>query len=210
MTLSYKEFISESLRLLHTVGNGNRTAKIYKDAEWGEHRVKFYTDGQHHKEADYHTNDKGDAHDTASHWVNQQQESVVTSTNVGKLFPKKRIVDGVTINPTIADPKNKSISESTSELSDAAHELMLHADNDSHLYHSSKVPIMKNLLKKKAKGTYDSGLATKLWGYHADRAAQSYHKQFGTKDQPWHQMFSKSDRHQAASHWEKHTELHDE
>ncbi len=111
--LTFKEFTTESLRLLHTVGNGPRTAKVYKDAEWGEHRVKFFTDGNHHKEADYHTDDKQDAHDTANYWVNEQPktESVVTSTNVCKFFPKKKVVDGVTINPTIPDPKNKSIEE---------------------------------------------------------------------------------------------------
>ncbi len=104
----------------------------------------------------------------------------------------------------------ESLNELTSTpMSDAATELVNHGNNESDLYHNSKLPIMKNLLKKKAKGVYDSHLATKLWGYHADRAAQSYHKQYGTEDQPWHKLFSKEDRMQAAAHWEKHTELHE-
>lgn len=90
------------------------------------------------------------------------------------------------------------------EMSDAAHELVLHADNDSHLHHGSHMPIIHNLKKKMKKGNYDPEKAKKLWGYHADRAAQSYHKQYGDKSQPWHKMFTTHDRKQAASHWEAH------
>lgn len=85
-----------------------------------------------------------------------------------------------------------------------AHELRLHADNDSHLYHSSHQPIMANLAKKMKKGTYDSTKATKLWGYHADRAAQSYHKEHGSPGTKWHQMFPPSVRKLAAKSWEEH------
>lgn len=82
--------------------------------------------------------------------------------------------------------------------SEAARELVLHADNDEHLYRSSHQPIIKNLQKKKAKGIYDHEKATKLWGYHADRAAQSYHKAHGSPNQKWHHMFSTDDRRKAA------------
>ena len=82
--------------------------------------------------------------------------------------------------------------------SEAARELVLHADNDEQLYRSSHQPIIKNLARKKAKGIYDHEKATKLWGYHADRAAQSYHKAHGSSNQKWHQMFSKADRMKAA------------
>jgi hypothetical protein len=37
------------------------TAKVYRDSEWQEWRVKFYVDGAHLVNADYHTNDKVDA-----------------------------------------------------------------------------------------------------------------------------------------------------
>ena len=94
--------------------------------------------------------------------------------------------------------------ETLNEISDNAHELVLHADNDSHLHRSSHTPIMNNLKKKMKKGTYDSEKAKKLWGYHADRAAHSYHKEHGGGHGKWHEMFSKSDRKQAAAHWEAH------
>jgi len=92
----------------------------------------------------------------------------------------------------------------TEEMSDAAHELVLHADNDAHLHHSSHQPIISNLKKKAKKGSYDPEKAKKLWKYHADRAAQSYHKQHGDKHTAWHHMFTTHDRHQAAAHWEAH------
>lgn len=82
--------------------------------------------------------------------------------------------------------------------SEAARELVLHADNDEQLYRSSHQPIIKNLQRKKAKGIYDHEKATKLWGYHADRAAQSYHKAHGSANQKWHHMFSTDDRRKAA------------
>ena len=63
---------------------------------------------------------------------------------------------------------------------------------------------MKNLAKKHAKGVYDSEKAKKLWGYHADRAAQSYAKEHGDKHTPWHKMFTPEHRKEAAAHWEEH------
>jgi ribosomal protein S16 len=94
--------------------------------------------------------------------------------------------------------------EGMEHMSDAAHELVLHADNSSQLYHGSHMPIINNLKKKMKKGTYDSEKAKKLWHYHADRAAQDYHKHYGDKSQPWHKMFTTADRKQAAAHWEHH------
>jgi nuclear transport factor 2 (NTF2) superfamily protein len=88
------------------------------------------------------------------------------------------------------------------DLSDEARELVLHGQNDEHLVRSSHEPIMKNLAKKMAKNKYDEEKARKLWGYHADRSAQSYHKQFGDSSQPWHKMFPTEHRKQAASHFE--------
>lgn len=57
--------VSEGLRLIATHTEGPHTAKVYRDKEWNEHRVKFYHNGEYQKNADYHTDDKQDAHDTA-------------------------------------------------------------------------------------------------------------------------------------------------
>ncbi len=88
------------------------------------------------------------------------------------------------------------------KMSVEAKELALHADNDQHLYRSSHIPIVKNLQKKMAKGQYDQEKARKLWGYHADRAAQSYHKEHGSHDTKWHEMFPVPTRREAAHHFE--------
>jgi len=61
------------LRLLKTLeGPKGHKAKVYKDMDWQEHRVKFYSpEGKHYTEADYHTDDKEDAHDTAHHQLHR-------------------------------------------------------------------------------------------------------------------------------------------
>jgi hypothetical protein len=65
--------IDESRRLVSTHDSGakERTAKVYKCSESGEHIVKFFQDGKHQTEADYHTDDKHDAQGTAKHWISQ-------------------------------------------------------------------------------------------------------------------------------------------
>lgn len=94
------------------------------------------------------------------------------------------------------------LNEHWNNLSKEAKELVLWADNDRHMHDSSKHPILKNLSKKARKGVYDSKLAAKLWGYHADRAAIGYHKEMGEPDQPWHKAWPKTTRAEAAAHWE--------
>ena len=56
-----------NLRLLKTyTGTKGHVAKVYKDKDWGEHRVKFFSpEGKHESGSDYHTDDVSDAHDTA-------------------------------------------------------------------------------------------------------------------------------------------------
>lgn len=93
-------------------------------------------------------------------------------------------------------PTKKAMAETVT-----SRELKVFGDNDANLYRQSQQPIEANLSKKIAAGTYNHDLATKLWGYHADRAAQAYHKQFGSRDTQWHQMFSTSDRRAAAVQW---------
>ena len=60
-----------TLRLINTVEDNNNTAKVYRDSDWNEYRVKFFTDGVHQVDADYHTDDKQDAISTAESIVKQ-------------------------------------------------------------------------------------------------------------------------------------------
>jgi len=87
------------------------------------------------------------------------------------------------------------------ELSDNAYKLIIHADNDRDLYKSSHVPVAKNLEKKCKAGKYDHEKAKKLWKFHADRAADSYAKEYGKPGQKGHHIFSVADRKEAASHF---------
>lgn len=68
---AFKKRLNESLRLVSTHKNdaNGLTAKVYKDNDWDEHRVKFFKDGVHQTEADYHTDDKDDAKHMASKWA---------------------------------------------------------------------------------------------------------------------------------------------
>jgi hypothetical protein len=62
-----------NLRLIkaHTGPKGH-VAKVYKDKDYGEHRVKFYDpDGKYRSGADYHTDELSDAHDTAKGQLNR-------------------------------------------------------------------------------------------------------------------------------------------
>jgi len=62
-----------NLRLISThTGPKGHVAKVYKDKDWGEHRVRFYSpEGKHFPDSDYHTDDKEDAHDTAKFALNR-------------------------------------------------------------------------------------------------------------------------------------------
>jgi hypothetical protein len=62
-----------NLRLIKThTGPKGHVAKVYKDRDYGEHRVKFFSpEGKHMTNADYHTDDVSDAHDTAEGQLNR-------------------------------------------------------------------------------------------------------------------------------------------
>ena len=69
-----------NLRLIkaHTGPKGH-VAKVYKDKDYGEHRVKFFDpDGKHRADADYHTDDLSDAHDTAKGQLNRYNSGGTT------------------------------------------------------------------------------------------------------------------------------------
>ena len=56
------------LRLVKThKGPNGHVAKVYKDQDWGEYRVKHFSpEGKHLEKADYHTDDREDANDSAA------------------------------------------------------------------------------------------------------------------------------------------------
>ena len=61
-------------RLIKEVIERTNKALIYHDADWGEYRVKFFRNGVHQVKADYHTDDKQDAINTANVWAGADRE----------------------------------------------------------------------------------------------------------------------------------------
>lgn len=101
----------------------------------------------------------------------------------------------------MTDILDEDHNHSDTELPHEAKELVLFGDNSTHLEHTSRKPIVKSLARKMKKGAYDHGKAKKLWGHHADKAAQEYTKQHGHAGQKWHELFSTKHRKAAANHW---------
>jgi hypothetical protein len=66
------------MRRLETITNQTkgREARVYRDHDWQEWRVKFYENGRHLLESDYHTDDKGDAQHTARAWAWGKRDEV--------------------------------------------------------------------------------------------------------------------------------------
>lgn len=83
-------------------------------------------------------------------------------------------------------------------MSEAAHGLKLYIDNDGQLYHQQYLPIIKNLMTKIGRGTYDSTKSVKLWGYLCESGAKKYHREFGSPGDRWNEMFTVADRKQCA------------
>ena len=58
-------------------------------------------------------------------------------------------------------------------------ELKLYIDNDQDMYRQRYIPLLKNLSKRKKKGQYRKGLATKAFMYLIDDGAKRYVKSYG-------------------------------
>lgn len=61
-------------RKIATIENNGRVAKIYRNAAHDEYEVRFAINGVDQQDADYFTNDKQDAIDTANAWATQETE----------------------------------------------------------------------------------------------------------------------------------------
>jgi hypothetical protein len=89
---------------------------------------------------------------------------------------------------------------------DAARELELYVENDGDLYRQQYVPIIKNLMKRRAKGTYNRDLAVKLFMYLIDAGARKYIVEFGTRGQKIDSMFNRNTRLEVAKRFRDHFE----
>lgn len=91
-------------------------------------------------------------------------------------------------------------------------ELALFIQSDGELYRRQTLPIIKNLQRKIAKGTYDKQKALILWKHLADSGAQRYAKESGgdwnAGPGAWHKMFSVADRKEVAKELADYYEEH--
>ena len=62
---------------------------------------------------------------------------------------------------------------------DMAHDIMMIGDNDGDLYNQQYLPIIKNLMRKRAKGIYEPEKAVKLWRYWVDNVVKKHAKELG-------------------------------
>ena len=82
---------------------------------------------------------------------------------------------------------------------DDARELELFITSDANLYRQMHLPIIKNLITKKARKIYDHKKAQKAFMHLADEGAKRYAKEFGSRDTVWHEMFNINTRRMVAA-----------
>jgi hypothetical protein len=75
------EGVTEGLKLVKAFSNDSQAAKVYKDSELDEYKVKFYKDGVHQTKADYHTDDKDDALQTAQSQIGLKESGPAQLTS---------------------------------------------------------------------------------------------------------------------------------
>lgn len=56
----------KSGKVVQTYKQGNDRAYVIWDAHWGEWRCEVWINGEHQEDADYHTDDRKDAYQTAA------------------------------------------------------------------------------------------------------------------------------------------------
>ncbi|SVB23333.1 uncharacterized protein METZ01_LOCUS176187, partial [marine metagenome] len=76
-------------------------------------------------------------------------------------------------------PHKKKTYEGFDSDESIAREVLLIARNDADWYKRQYVPIIKNLMRKRAKGIYDHELAKKLWRHYIDNIVKSHPEDFG-------------------------------
>ncbi len=76
-------------------------------------------------------------------------------------------------------PHKKKTDEGYDSDEHVAREVVLIARNDASWYKRQYIPIIKNLMRKRAKGIYDHELAKKLWRHYIDNIVKSHPEDFG-------------------------------
>ena len=82
------------MKRIHIETLGDKTAKVYRDSDYDEFRVRLYINGVLNAAADYHTNDKADAVETACAMVRPPRRPTPLSVafNVAVLHITSRVL----------------------------------------------------------------------------------------------------------------------
>jgi len=83
------------------------------------------------------------------------------------------------LDESCGKPHKKRTHEGYDSDESIADEVLLIARNDASWYKRQYVPIIKNLMRKRAKGIYDHELAKKLWRHYIDNIVKSHPEDFG-------------------------------
>jgi hypothetical protein len=129
----------------------------------------------------------------------------------GSKKKKKELKESIGVQPT--NPKKEFYNSETgkvepskmkkSHLSDAARELINHANNMDHLKRAQR-PFIENARRRMHKGTYDSDKGQKLWHHYAKHVVTSYHAEYMPHENLKRSMPNyKEDIKQVAAHFEK-------
>jgi hypothetical protein len=100
------EQVDESMKLIKTHIEGPHSAKVYKDSDWGEYRVKYYKRGVHQPEADSHHDDAKDAHNTAKFQLKKMSEEIEQVDKNLKRFAETNQISDKLLEAVISIIKN--------------------------------------------------------------------------------------------------------
>ena len=90
------------------------------------------------------------------------------------------IYEAANVKPKLTyEDVNRALEEGNEADVDMAHELIFQGDNDADLYRQQFLPIIKNLMRKRAKGIYEPEKAVKLWRYWIDNVVKKHAKELG-------------------------------
>lgn len=94
---------------------------------------------------------------------------------------KEEFIADKGVKVVAVEETNANIDEAYREPVDdlAVSELVLYIKNDSQIYNTCTMAVVKNLARKKSKGVYDKDLAVKAFEYVAKVGANKYTKEFG-------------------------------
>ncbi|MDB2315679.1 hypothetical protein N9V27_01750 [bacterium] len=102
------------------------------------------------------------------------EEAYIDDTQMDSIYEAANVKPKLTYEDV-----NRALEEGNEADVDMAHELIFQGDNDADLYRQQFLPIIKNLMRKRAKGIYEPEKAVKLWRYWIDNVVKKHAKELG-------------------------------